>query len=97
MGGDRPKKRKKKILVPNSVHTWPREENSEKKIAKKFKKLKNHFPALFLAKTGQHWPRKREKKFSPEFCSCPTRARKFQKKFKQLKKLIPVLFLSKTD
>ena len=97
MGGDRPKKREKKILVPNSVHTWPREENSEKKIAKKFKKLKNHFPALFLAKTGQHWPRKREKKFSPEFHSYSTRARKFRKKIaKKLKNLFPVLYSAKT-
>ena len=36
-----------------------------KKIAKKFKKLKNPFPVLFLAKTGLDQPRKREKKFSP--------------------------------
>ena len=27
---DRPKKRKKKILLPNSVHTRPGDENSEK-------------------------------------------------------------------
>ena len=33
------------------------------KIAKKFKKLKNLFPALFLAKTEWDRPRKREKKF----------------------------------
>ena len=30
MGGDMPKK-EKKISFPNSVHTWPGEENSEKK------------------------------------------------------------------
>ena len=40
-----------------------------KKMAKKFKKLKNIFPVLFLAKTEQDRPRKREKKFSPEFRS----------------------------
>ena len=45
-------KGRKKILVPNSAHTRPRKENSEKKLAKKFKKLKNFFPALFLARTG---------------------------------------------
>ena len=51
-----------------------------KKIAKKFKKLKNLFPVLFLAKTGQDRPRKREKKFSSEFRSYSTRASKFRKK-----------------
>ena len=50
-----------------------------KKIAKKFNKLKNLIPALFLAKTGLDMPRKREKNFSPEFRSYSTRARKFRK------------------
>ena len=80
MGGDRPKKREKKNFSPEfrSYLAWGRK--FPKKIAKKFKKLKNHFPALFLAKTGQDRPRKREKKFSPEFHSYSTRARKFRKK-----------------
>ena len=51
-----------------------------KKIAKKFKKSKNLFPALFLAKTGRDRPRKGEKYFSPEFRSYSTPARKFQNK-----------------
>ena len=34
--------------------------------------------ALFLAKTGWDRPRKREKNYTPEFCSNPTRAWKFQ-------------------
>ena len=54
------RKREKKLLVKNSIHTWPREENSEKKIAKKFKKLKNLFLALFLAKNRLDGPRKRK-------------------------------------
>ena len=59
-----------------------------KKIAKKLKKLKNLFPTLFLAKTGWDRPRKREKKFTPEFRSYSTQARKFLKKMaKNLKKL----------
>ena len=53
--------------------------NIPKKIFKKIKKLKNLFPALFLAKTGCDSPGKSEKKFSPEFRSHSTRARKFQK------------------
>jgi len=47
----------KKILVPNSVHTRPGQENSEKN-SKKIKKLKNLFLVLFLAKTGGDRPRK---------------------------------------
>ena len=47
------REREKRILEPNSAHTRPGGENSEKKkTAQKFKKLKNNFPALFLAKTG---------------------------------------------
>ena len=71
-------KERKINLVPYSVPTQPRLENSKKKIAKKFKKLKNLFPALFLAKMGWDRPRKGEKNFSPEFRSCLTSARKFQ-------------------
>ena len=44
------------------------------------KKLKNLFPALFIAKTGWDRPRKREKNFSHEFRSYSTRARKYRKK-----------------
>ena len=51
-----------------------------KKIAKKFRKLRNPFPALFLAKTGRDRLRKRKKNFSPEFHSYSTKARKFRKK-----------------
>ena len=43
---------KKKKLAPNSIPTRPEQENSQKKIAKKFKKLKNIIPAIFLSKTG---------------------------------------------
>ena len=51
MGWDRPKNRKKKILLPNSVETRVGQENSEKN-SKKIDKLKNLFPTLFLAETG---------------------------------------------
>ena len=70
-----------------------------KKIAKKFKKLKNLFPAIFLSKTGCNRPRKREKNFSAEFRSYSTRLRKFQKKrakkLKIIKNLFPAIFLAK--
>ena len=45
-----------------------------KEIVKKFKKFKNHFPTLFLAKMGSDRPRKRKKKFTSEFRSNSTRA-----------------------
>ena len=79
MGGDRPK-REKKNFSPEFRTYLARGRKFRKKIAKEFKKLKNHFLALFLAKTGQDWPRKREKKFSSEFHSYSTWARKFRKK-----------------
>ena len=44
--------REKKNLDPNSVHTRPGHENSEKNRKEKSKKLKYLFPALFLTKTG---------------------------------------------
>ena len=46
------RERDKIIFDPNSAHTRPGGENCKKKTAKKFKKLKNNFPALVLAKTG---------------------------------------------
>ena len=52
-----------------------------KKIAKKLKK--NLSPALFFAKTGWDRPRKREKKFSPEFRSYSDLGRKFRKKYEK--------------
>ena len=36
---------------------------------------------------GSDWPKKREKNFSPKFCSYSTRARKFQKKKKKIQKI----------
>ena len=47
IGGERDKR----ILDPNSVQTRPGGK-IPKESAKKFKKFKNNFPALFLAKTG---------------------------------------------
>ena len=42
----------KKNLVPNSVHTRPGQESSERKSKKIQKIKKNLFPALFLVETG---------------------------------------------
>ena len=90
------REREKKILLTNSVHTRPGQENS-KKNAKKLKKLKNPFLTLFWAKMGWDRQGNREKNYTPEFRSFSTRARKFQKKYKKkLKNQFPALFLAKT-
>ena len=61
MGVDRPKKREKKIL-PRFPFKLGLGKKIPKKIGKKFKKLKNLFPVLFLAKRGRDRPRKGKKK-----------------------------------
>ena len=89
----------KKILVPNSVHTRPGQENF-KKIEKKIKKLKNLFLELFLAKIGGDRPKKGEKKILPRFLFIlglgKKIPKKIAKKFNKLKNLFPVLYLAKT-
>ena len=98
-GFDRPRK-KKKNLVPNSVITQPDVENS-KKNSKKIKKIKKPLSGIISIQNGLLVAEKEEKKkFSPEFRSYPTRARKLKKnliKFKKLKNLIPALFWAKTE
>ena len=79
------REREKIILVPNAVPTRPGIENS-KKIAKKFKKLENIIPALFLSKPGWDRPRKRKKNLVLN--SVPTRpglenSKNIAKKFKK--------------
>ena len=61
-----------------------------KEIIKKFKKFKNHFSTLFLAKTGWDRPRKRKKKI---YFRIPFKVysgkkipKKIAKKLKKLKK-----------
>ena len=72
-----------------------------KKIVKKFKKFKNHFPTLFLAKTGLDRPRKRKKKIllpnSVQTRLGQENSEKSSKKIEKIKKnLFPTLFLAKT-
>ena len=71
-----------------------------KKIVKKFKKFKNHFPTLFLPKTGWDRPKKRKKKI---YFRIPLTLesgkkipKKITKKLKKLKNLFPTVFLAKT-
>ena len=73
------KDRKKNILVPNFVHTRPRQENSEKN-RKKNQKIKKYLSGIIFSKNGDEIGRKRQKKyFSPEFHSYSALGRKFQK------------------
>ena len=80
----------KKIFVPNSVHTRPGQENSEKN-SNKIWNIKNLFLALFLAQTG--WDRLRKwKKKNLDPNSGPTQpklenSRKNRKKIQKIKKL----------
>ena len=55
------RERDKRILDPNSAHSRPGGANSEKKIAKKFKKLENNFSALFFSKLGMRQAEKERK------------------------------------
>ena len=79
---------KKKKNCPEFRSYSARGRKFRKKYKKKIKKIKYHFPALFLAKMGSDWPKRREKNFSPKFRSYSTRARKFQnKKIQKMKKV----------
>ena len=92
-------KEKKKILLPNFVHTRPRQENSEKKIAKKLKKLKKPLSDIIFSQNGETG-REREKKFYFRIPFKPDSGKKIPKKIakklKRLKNLFPTLFLAKT-
>ena len=84
--------KKKKILVPNSVHSRLRQENSEKNS----KKIKNLFPALFSAKWDEIG-REREKIQSRiPFILDPSQkiAKKIEMKNQKIKKPLSSLFYS---
>ena len=70
-----------------------------KEIAKKFKKIKILFLAIFLAKMGWDWPRKREKILVPNYIHTRPwheNSEKNRKKIQKVKNLFPALFLAKT-
>ena len=76
---ERGREREKKILVPNSVHTRPGEENSEKN-SKKIQKIKKINSSIISIQNGFGEAKKEKKKFISEFRSYSTCARKFRKK-----------------
>ena len=55
-------KKKKKILVPNSVHTRPGQKNSEKN-SKKIKKIKKPIPDIMFSHYGMRQAEKVKIKF----------------------------------
>ena len=61
MGWDRPRKRKKKFLLPNSVHTRLGQENSEKN-SKKLEKIKNPLSDIIFSQNGMRLADKEKKK-----------------------------------
>ena len=92
------RKREKKLLVPNSVHTWPGEENCEKKNSKKINK-KTSFRQYFQPKRDEIGREKVKKILVSN--SIHTRpgqenSEKNNKKIQKLKNLFPALFLAKT-
>ena len=90
-------KEKKKILLPNSVHTRCRQENS-KKIPKKLKIIKNSLSDIIFGENGMRQAKKEGKKFHSRmpFMLDPGKKipKKIVKKLKKLKNLIPNIFLA---
>ena len=73
-------KYRKKILVPNFVHTRPGQENCEKNRKKNQKIKKPLFGIIFSQNGDRQAEKQKKKKFSPEFRSYSAQGRKFQKK-----------------
>ena len=78
--------KEEKKLSFRSVTNQTGIENS-KKIAKKFKKLKNIIRASFKAKTGRERQRKGEKKIIVPISSYSTRNREFRKNSNKIQKI----------
>ena len=92
-------KEKKKILLPNSVHTRLGQENSEKN-SKKIEKIKKPLSDIIFSQNGMRQAEKEKKKFQSRipFMLDPGKniPKKIFKKIKKLKNLFPALFLAKT-
>ena len=56
------RKREKKNLVPNSVHTRPGQENSQKK-SKKIQKIVKPLPGFIFSQNGMRYTKKEKTKF----------------------------------
>ena len=93
-------KEKKKIILPNSVHTRLGQENSEKN-SRKTEKIKKRLCEFIFSLNGMRQAEKERKKFNSRipFILDPGKKipKEIAKKFKIIKKdLFPALFLAKT-
>ena len=83
------REREKKILVPNSVPTQPKLENSEKN-SKKIQKIKNPLSGIIFSQNGMRQADKERKKFQSRILFLPHPSQKIpkknSKKFKKIKK-----------
>ena len=93
-------KREKKILVPNSVHTRPRKENS-KKNRKKIQKTKKLLSAIIFSQNGMRQAEKGRKKFQSRIPfilypgkKIPKKIGKKLKKIQKIKKLLSGIIFS---
>ena len=89
---------KKKILVPNSIHTCPGQENFEKNW-KKFQKIKKPLSGIIFSQNGIWWAEIERKKFWSRIPFILDPGKKIPKiiakKFKKQKNLFLALFLAK--
>ena len=80
------KKERKHILVSNSVHTWPGEENS-KKNSKKIQKFKKPHSGIIFSQNGTRLTEKKRKKFQSRIPFILNPSKKIPKKMaKKIKK-----------
>ena len=70
-------KEKKKILVPNSVHSRPGHENSVRNRKKRNQNIKKPHSDIIFSQTGMRLAEKESKNSSAEFRSYSDRGRKF--------------------
>ena len=93
------REREKKILVPNSVHTRPGQENSQRN-SKKIQKIKKLNSSFISIQKGLREAEKERKKFwsrIPFILNLGKKiSKKIAKKFKKLNNPFLALFLAKT-
>ena len=79
-------KDRKKILVPNSVHTRPKLENS-KKNSKKIQKMKKVYSGIIFSQNAKRLAEKVRKKFYSRISFIIEPSKKFRKRYKKNEKI----------
>ena len=87
-------KERKKILVPNSVHTWPGEENSEKKQQKNSTNQKTSFWHYFQPKRDEIGREKEKKNLVPNSVHTQPGQENSEKNCKKIKKPVSGIIFS---